>query len=121
MKTEKLDFAQFTYNLNERWNEAETLKIAEDKGIATMINRPFERGYLFDKVRGKKLPDFAKDIDCQYWSQYFLKWVISHPGVTCAIPATSKVDHMKQNMGAQLGRLPDAKMRQEMLKHFQSL
>ncbi len=121
MKNEKLDFAQFTYNLEERWNEKETLAIAKDQGIATLINRPFERGYLFDRVKGKKLPAFASEIGCQNWAQYFLKWIVSHPAVTCAIPATSKVAHMKENMGALTGKLPDQKMRIEMLKYYESL
>ena len=121
MKTETLDFAQFTYNLDERWNESETLAIAQDRGIATMINRPFERGSLFRRVRGKRLPDFAAEIACTNWAQYFLKWVVSHQAVTCAIPATSKVEHMTENMGALVGKLPDQEMRKEMLKYFLSL
>lgn len=121
MKTEKLDFVQFTYNLDERWNEHKTLDLAKDKGIAVMINRPFKRGELFDRVKGKPLPEWAKEIDCKTWSQYFLKWIVSHPAVTCTVPATSRVDHMKENMGALTGRQPDAKMRQKMLKHFHSL
>lgn len=121
MKTQDLDFAQFTYNLDERWNEGETLAIAQDRGIATLINRPFARGALFRRVKGEKLPGFASEIGCQNWAQYFLKWVVSHPGVTCAIPATSKVDHMVENMGALVGGLPDQNMRAEMLKYFSSL
>ena len=101
--------------------EQETLKITQDLGIATIINRPFQRGDLFDKVQGKKLPAFAKEIDCQNWAQFFLKWLTSHPGVTCVIPATSQVEHMKENMGALVGKLPDEKMRQRMLAYYQSL
>lgn len=121
LKKEPLDFAQFTYNLEERWNESKLLKIAADRGVAVMINRPLERGELFDRVAGKPLPEFAKEIDCTNWAQFFLKWVVSHPSVTCAIPATSQVAHMRENMGALKGRLPDAKMRQEMLKYYEGI
>ncbi len=121
MKSEPLDFVQFSYNLNERWNEKETLAIAKDRGIAVIINRPFERGGLFDKVEGKPLPEWAQEFDCANWAQFFLKWVVSHPAVTCAIPATTKVEHMKENMGAQIGKLPDSKMRDKMLAYYQGL
>ena len=122
MKKEPLDFIQVTYNLEERWNDNDqTLRIAKDKGIAVLANRPFQRGDLFERVKGKKLPEWAKEFDCETWSQFFLKWVVSHPSITCAIPATSKVEHMKENMGALQGRLPDENMRKKMLTHFQSL
>ncbi|WP_455197571.1 aldo/keto reductase [Kaarinaea lacus] len=115
------DFVQFSYNLANRDVEARLLPIAKEKGIATLINRPFQRGSMFSKVKGKPLPDWVKDIDCESWGQFFLKFVVSHPAVTCVIPATSKRHHMVDNMGAGFGRLPDAKTRQRMIEFFNAL
>jgi diketogulonate reductase-like aldo/keto reductase len=89
--------------------------------MATLINRPFQRGNLFGKVKGKPLPAWAAEYDCQSWGQYFLKFVISHPAVTCSIPATSKVHHIVDNMAAGFGRLPDAEMRKRMIRQFESV
>ena len=89
--------------------------------IAVVINRPFERGGLFREVRGKPLPAWAGDIDCANWAQFFLKFIVSHPDVTCAIPATTNIDHLRENMGALHGRLPDPAMRREMAGYFESL
>ncbi|MDX1938924.1 MAG: aldo/keto reductase [Saprospiraceae bacterium] len=116
IKTEKLDFIQINYSLQSRNVEKSLLPLAQDKGVAVIINQPFESGSLFSKVRGKSLPDWAKDYDIVSWGQYFLKFIISHPAVTCVIPATSKVKHMEDNMGALYGRLPDAKLRQKMME-----
>lgn len=121
MKTEPLDFVQFSYNLVDREAEQRLFPIAADKGIATVINRPFQRGGVFDKVAGKKLPGWAAEFDCTSWGQFFLKFIVSHPHVTNVIPATSKVKHLVDNMGAGYGRLPDGKMRERMIKHFESL
>jgi aryl-alcohol dehydrogenase-like predicted oxidoreductase len=121
MQTEHLDFVQFTYNLEDRVVEERLLPLASDKGIATLINRPFQRGDLFRKTRGASLPVWSAEIDCRSWGQYFLKFILAHPSVTCVIPATSKVHHMEDNMGAGFGRLPDAAMRQRMIEHFSSL
>lgn len=121
MKTEPLDFVQFTYNLVDRVPEQRLLPIAADKGIATLINRPFQRGEMFGRVRGKALPEWAAEFDCKSWGQFFLKFIVSHPSVTNVIPATSRVTHMVDNMGAGYGRLPDARMRERMIKHFESL
>ena len=121
MRTQPLDFVQFTYNLLDREAEEYLLPLAADRGIAVIINRPFQRGGLFDKFSRYRLPKWAADIDCENWAQFFLKFVISHPAVTCAIPATSRVDHLQQNMGAAYGRLPDLTMRREMVKYVQSL
>lgn len=118
---EAFDFVQFSYNLANRDVEARLLPIAKEKGIATLINRPFQRGSMFSKVKGKPLPDWAKDIDCESWGQFFLKFVVSHPAVTCVIPATSKRHHMVDNMGAGFGVLPDTKTRQRMIDYFNSL
>ena len=86
-----------------------------------IINRPFRRGDLFDRFQDKPLPPWAAEIDCQNWAQFFLKFVVSHASVTCAIPATSRVDHMVENMGAGRGRLPDAAMRARMIRYIEDL
>lgn len=115
------DFVQLSYNIANRDVEARLLPIAREKGIATLINRPFQKGSLFRKTKGKPLPDWAKEIDCDSWGQFFLKFVVSHPAATCAIPATSRQRHMIDNMGAGFGKLPDAKLRQRMIAYFESL
>ncbi len=121
MQAEPLDFVQFTYNILDREAEQRLLPLAAERGIAVIVNRPFQRGSLFSRVRGKPVPPWAAEFDCANWAEYLLKFVVSHPAVTCAIPATSRVDHMVENMGAGLGRLPDAAMRRRMVGHFESL
>ena len=121
MRTEDLDFVQFTYNIGNRTVEDSLLPLAADRGMATLINRPFQRGALFRKVKGKALPEWALEFDCQSWGQFFLKFVVSHPAVTCVIPATSKVHHMTDNMAVNFGKLPSPSMRKRMLQHFTSL
>jgi diketogulonate reductase-like aldo/keto reductase len=118
METEPLDFAQFTYNIANREAEKRLLPLAADRGIATLINRPFEGSDLFDRVAGRPLPDWAPEIGCRSWAQVFLKYIISHPHVTCVIPATSRVKHMVDNMGAGYGEMPDAAMRRRMEQEF---
>ncbi len=119
--SEVLDFVQFTYNVQKRRAEERLLPMCRDRGIAAVINRPFERGGLFRHVRGKALPDWASEIDCANWAQFFLKFIVSHPAVTCAIPATTNIDHLRENMGALHGRLPDGAMRLRMVEYFESL
>ncbi len=121
MTTEPLDFVQFTYNLVDREAERRLLPLAAERGLAVIINRPFRRGALFDAFGRKPLPAWASEIDCANWAQFFLKFVVSHPAVTCAIPATSRVDHMRENMGAAYGRLPDPKLRQRMRRYVEDL
>ena len=121
LENEPFDFVQFSYNIMNRTVEQRLLPIARERGIATLINRPFARGELFSLVKGKPLPEWAKDIDVNSWGQFFLKFVVSHPDVTCAIPATSKPHHMRDNMAAGFGQLPDAAMRQRMIEHISSL
>jgi len=116
-----LDFVQFSYNITNRVAEQRLLPIAQERGIATLINRPFQRGSLFRLVKGKPLPEWAADIDCASWGQFFLKFIASHPGVTCIIPATSKLKHMVDNMTAGYGRLPDEKTRQRMIEYVEWL
>lgn len=121
MRSQPLDFVQFTYNVIDREAERRLLPLAAERGIAVIVNRPFRGGSLFNGVRGRPLPPWAGGIDCANWAQFFLKFIVSHPAVTCAIPATTRVAHLDQNMGAGRGRLPDAALRQDMLRYFQSL
>lgn len=121
LRSEPLDFVQFSYNILNREAEKELLPLSQEKGIATLINRPFQRGDLFRKVKGKPLPKWAAEFDCESWAQFFLKFIAGHPAVTCLIPATSKTRHMVDNMGAGFGRLPDQKMRKKMIAHIESL
>ena len=121
MTSRDIDFVQFTYNVADREAEQRLLPIAAERKLAVIINRPFQHGSLFSEIGGKPLPAWAREIDCENWAQFFLKFVVSHPAVTCAIPATSKVAHMQENMGAARGRLPDADMRRRMVSHFEGL
>lgn len=121
MQKEPLDFVQLTYNLVDREVEQRLLPLAEERGIAVLANRPFQGGRLFSRFRNRPLPEWADEIDCHNWAQFFLKFVISHPAVTCAIPATSQVAHMRENMGAAYGHLPEPAMRRRMLEYVNSL
>ena len=121
LRTEKLDFLQINYSLMEREAEQRVLPLAQERGVAVIVNRPFGAGDLFDKVRSKPLPDWAGDFDCRSWAQFFLKWIVAHPAVTCAIPATGKPQHLEDNMHAAFGRLPDANMRRRMIELVRTL
>jgi len=118
---EPFDFVQFTYNFADRRVEERLLPLAGERKLAVVINRPFDGGNLFSAVRNRSLPGYAQEIDCANWAQFFLKFVVSHPLVTCAIPATSKVAHMVENMGALYGRLPDPGLRMRMAKDLESV
>jgi len=117
----KLNFVQINYSIMERDAEEKILPLAQERGIAVIVNRPFGGGDLFHRVRGKPLPDFAAEFDCTSWAQFFLKWIVAHPAVTCAIPATNSVQHLDDNMRAGFGRLPDAKLRQRMIEAITNL
>ena len=106
-----IDVVQLNYSLAEREAERSLLPLAQELGVAVLVNRPFGAGSLFRETRGKAVPDFAKEIGCTSWAELFLKFVVSHPAVTCAIPATSKPEHLRQNMRAGTGPMPDAAMR----------
>jgi len=121
MAEQPIDFVQFTYNILDREAEQRLLPLAVERGLAVIANRPFQRGGLFNRVNNRPLPDWAGQFDCANWAQFFLKFIVSHPAVTCAIPATSRFDHMLENMDAGLGRLPDSKMRQRMIRYIESL
>ncbi|MCF8198781.1 MAG: aldo/keto reductase [Sulfuritalea sp.] len=116
MQAEDLDFVQFNYSIAERAAEQRLLPLAQERQIAVLVNRPFARSGLFEKVRGKDLPPWAGEIDCRSWAQFFLKYILGHSAVTCAIPATSKPKHLLDNMQAGLGRLPDAATRERMAR-----
>jgi aryl-alcohol dehydrogenase-like predicted oxidoreductase len=115
LRTEKLDFLQVNYSLGEREANKEILPLAQDRGVAVLVNRPFGGGDLFARIRQKPLPDWGAEFDCGSWAQFLLKWILAHPAVTCAIPATGNVRHLEDNMQAGLGRLPDAQQRQRMV------
>jgi diketogulonate reductase-like aldo/keto reductase len=115
LRSEKLDFVQINYSLLEREAEKQILPLARDRGVAVIVNRPFGGGNLFARVRQKPLPDWAAEFDCHSWAQFLLKWIVAHPAVTCAIPATSKARHLEDNMQAGVGGLPDEKVRQRMV------
>ena len=121
MQTEPIDFVQFTYNIVDREAERKLLPLAAERNIAVIINRPFRRGQLFDLVQNHPLPSWAKELNCTNWAQFFLKFIVAHPSVTVAIPATSRVDHMDENMGAMKGPLPDTTMRKQMQLYFESI
>jgi len=114
LRSEKLDFLQINYSIMEREAEKRILPLAQDRGVAVIINRPFGGGDLFSRVRSKPLPGWAAEFNCRSWAQFFLNWIIAHPAATCAIPATSNLGHLEDNMQAGTGRLPDAKTRQQM-------
>ena len=121
IKSEQLDFAQFNYNVVSTAAEERLLPVCAEHGTAVIINRPFEEGELFRRVKGRDLPNWAQEFDCNSWAQFFLKFILAHPAVTCAIPATRNPDYLVDNMGAALGRLPDARMRRRMAQHMRSL
>ncbi|MGD9868772.1 MAG: aldo/keto reductase [Hyphomicrobiales bacterium] len=117
----KPDFVQVHYSISNRLAEQKILPAAADAGAAVLINMPLEKARLPKLVENQPLPDFAKEIGAENWAQFFLKWVISHPAVTCAIPATANPEHAKQNIGALRGPLPDQKMRERMVKHMETI
>lgn len=121
MRKEPLDFVQLTYNIADRQAEERLLPLAEERGIAVIANRPFRRKELIRIAEPHPLPGWAAEIGCRTWAQALLKFVVSHPAVTCAIPATSQVAHMRENMAAAAGPLPDAALRQRMAKDFAAL
>jgi len=114
LRGEPLDFVQINYSLGEREAERRILPLARDRGVAVLANRPFSEGNLFQRVRGQALPGWAAELDCESWAQFFLKWILAHSAVTCVIPATSRPEHLVDNMKAGTGNLPDAATRERM-------
>lgn len=121
MRREKPEFIQINYSLAERSAEEGLLQQAADNGTAVLVNLPFGRGRLFRAVRGKPLPEWAKEFDAASWAQFFLKYLLGHPAVTCVIPGTDKPQYMVDNLNAGRGRLPDAAMRKKMVAFWESL
>jgi diketogulonate reductase-like aldo/keto reductase len=121
LSTGPYDFLQINYSLAEREAENRLLGLAKDKGVAVIANRPFAEGALFRQTKGKPLPPWAAELGIASWAQYFLKWIVSHPAVTCAIPGTGRPEHMKDNLAAGRGPLPDAAQRKRMAEYLASL
>jgi aryl-alcohol dehydrogenase-like predicted oxidoreductase len=121
MRTTRYDFVQINYSLAEREAEARLLPLAAELGLAVIINRPFAEGALFRRARGKPLPAWAPALGIESWAQFFLKWIVSHPAVTCVIPGTGNPRHIADNLGAGSGPLPDEAARQRMAHYFESL
>lgn len=121
MKSNRVDFIQVNYNLLDRHAEERLLPLAKDLNVGVLINRPFEEGALFNRVNGKKLPAWAAEFDCASWGQFFLKFILSHPAVTCVIPGTSKARHLLDNLSAGVGRLPDPGHRKKMIEWISNL
>jgi aryl-alcohol dehydrogenase-like predicted oxidoreductase len=116
IRKEKIDSVQLPYSVIDREAEKRLLPAAADAGVAVLILSPFESGVLFRRVKGKPLPSWAADIDCTSWAQIFLKFLLGHPAVTCPLPATAKVSHLEDNLGALRGRLPDEKLRERIAR-----
>lgn len=121
MRQRPIDFVQLTYNLVDREAEARLLPLAAERGIAVIANRPFRQGALVDAVQGAPLPAVAAEIGAANWPQFLLKFIVSHPSVTVAIPATRRVEHLRENMGAAYGPVPDAALRAEMARAFEDM
>lgn len=120
LRAAPFDFAQFNYSIGTRAAEQRLLPYCQEHGIGVLINRPFEEGALFTRVRNRKVPGYAKRLGCTSWAQLFLKFIVSHPAVTCVIPATSRVEHMQDNLQAGFGAMPDAALRERMAKDFEA-
>lgn len=118
LRRERLDFVQITYNLVDREVEQVLLPLAAERGVAVIVNRPFDGGALFGAKTAKPLPGWSREIGCASWAEAFLKWIASHPAVTCAIPATSQLSHLRQNMKALSGPLPDAALRRRIAEDY---
>ncbi len=121
MHTDDLDFVQLSYTLDERRAADRLLPVATDRGIAVIVNRPFSSGSLFRRIGTRPLPDWASEFDCTSWAQFVLKYIISHPAVTCAVPGTRRESHVVDNLGAAYGQLPDAAQRLRQEQFFDSV
>ena len=121
MTSQPVDLVQFTYNVVDREPERRLLPLAAERGLGVIVNRPFQQGELIRRLARHPLPAWASEIECATWAQFLLKFIVSHPAVTCAIPATSRVDHMRENMAVLHGPLPDPAMRARMVRHVEAL
>jgi len=118
VRTRDYDFVQFNYSIDDRAAESRLLPACADSGTAVLINRPFSQADLFSRVRGKTLPPWAAEFDCQSWAQFFLKYLLANPAVTCVIPGTRRTRHLRDNLQAGMGRLPDAAQRRKMVEYL---
>jgi aryl-alcohol dehydrogenase-like predicted oxidoreductase len=116
LAADSFEFVQFNYSIATRAAEKRLLPFCQDRGVAVLINRPFEEGALFTRVAGRSLPGYATELGCTSWAQVFLKFLLGHPAVTCPLPATDKVKHVEDNLGALRGRLPDEKLRDRLAR-----
>jgi diketogulonate reductase-like aldo/keto reductase len=121
MRNEPIDFVQFSYNVVDREAEARLLPLAAERGISVIINRPFRQGALTDRLKREKLPEWAAETGASSWAQLMLKFILAHPAVTVAIPATTRADHVRENLSAAAGVLPDAAMRERISAHVKAL
>ncbi len=121
LKAHACDFLQVNYSLAEPEAAERLLPLALERRVAVVVNRPFAEGAMFRRVRGKPLPDWAEAAGMRSWAQFFLKWILGHPAVTCAIPGTARVEHMVDNLGAGVGEIPDAALRKRMADHYASI
>jgi diketogulonate reductase-like aldo/keto reductase len=121
MRNEPIDFVQLTYNVLDREADERLIPLAAERGIAVIANRPYQGGHLMDRYQSKPLPDWCEAMGVRNWADFFLKFIVAHPAVTCAIPATSRVDHMAENMGALRGRMPDEADRRRMIAYVEGL
>jgi diketogulonate reductase-like aldo/keto reductase len=121
MRSEPIDFVQFSYNVVDRETEARLLPLASERGIAVIINRPFQQGALTHRLKSEKLPEWAAELGASSWAQLMLKFILSHPAVTVAIPATTRVDHVRENLSAAASPMPDPAMRQRIAAHVKAL
>ena len=121
LKAGQYDFLQINYSLAERNAAERLLPLARERKVAVIANRPFAEGAMFRRVRGKPVPEWAKEAGMATWAQYFLKWIVSHPAVTCTIPGTGKAEHLADNLAAGSGPLPGEALRTKMAEHFDSL
>ena len=121
MRTRPLDFVQFTYNIVDREAERRLLPLARDRGIAVIVNRPFQQGALIARLQGRPLPPWAEEVGAGSWAQFMLKFILSHPAVTCVIPATTRVDHVEENVAVAGSVLPDEALRQRMAAYVRAL
>src|SRR4051794_37811981 len=121
MREQRIDFAQFSYNPSDREAEQRLLPLARERDIAVLVNRPFREGALLQRLQRTPLPAWAAEIDCASWAQLILKFIVSHPAVTCVIPATTQVAHVRENMAAAAGRMPDEALRQRIVQQLAQL
>jgi aryl-alcohol dehydrogenase-like predicted oxidoreductase len=121
MRNEPIDFVQFSYNVVDREAEQRLLPLASERGIAVIVNRPFRQGALTQRLKDEPLPEWAAEVGASRWSQLILKFILSHPAVTVAIPATTRVDHVRENLSAAAGPMPDLAMRKRISAYVQAL